>query len=157
MTAPICLPTSDTALLARLHGECFAEGWTAEGFRSLLDNPGAFALIDDSASGFIVIQVAADQSEVLTLGVRPAARRRGLAKQLVDTAVNCALERGANCIFLEVDCANNQAIALYNGCGFAVAGRRPGYYQYGNGTVSDALTLRMDIRALRVGNGVQLG
>lgn len=157
MSGIICLRTDDAATLSRLHRECFDEGWSEESFRALLANPAAFALRDTASLGFIVVQTAYDESEVLTLGVTPAARRRGIAAALIDTSVNMLFEREIKTLFLEVDCANNQAVALYNRCGFTPMGRRPGYYHHKDGKRSDALTLRMDIRARRVGNRVQLG
>ena len=149
--------TTDVALLARLHAQCFSEYWSAASFEALLANQGCFAFADEAELGFIVVQVVADQSEVLSLGVVPAARRRGIASCLIGTAVNCTLERGSMCMFLEVDCANYAAIALYKRNGFAEAGRRPGYYRHRDGSASDALILRVEILAPRVGNAVQLG
>jgi len=149
--------TTDTALLSRLHAECFAEPWDEESFRALLAAPGCFALVDDERLGFIVIQVAADQSEVLSLGVRPAARRRGIAAVLLAKALQGAAERGAAEMFLEVDCMNFQAIGLYRRYGFEEAGRRKNYYHFSDGSRHDALMLRVEIHAPRVGNGMQLG
>ena len=149
--------TSDAALLSRLHGECFAEAWSEESFKALLNNGGCFALVDGEGLGFIVIQVAADQSEVLTVGVKPAARRRGIASKLLGAALDNASERGATHMLLEVDCMNYQAIGLYQQHGFIEVGQRKGYYHLSDGTSHDALMLRVEFRAHRVGNGVQLG
>jgi len=149
--------TSDAALLSRLHAQCFEDAWSAESFAALLANPAAFALVDEAQCGFIVVQVAAEQSEVLTIGVTPAARRRGIASELLLTALNCASELGASHMFLEVDCMNFQAIGLYLRHGFVEAGRRKNYYRSANGAVSDALILRVEFRAPRVGNCMQLG
>lgn len=149
--------TSDAALLSRLHAQCFDEAWSAESFTALLANPGAFALVDESQHGFIVIQVAAEQSEVLTIGVEPAARRRGIASEMLLTALKQASEMGASHMFLEVDCMNFQAIGLYLQHGFIEVGRRKNYYRSPQGIGSDALILRVEFRAPRVGNCMQLG
>jgi len=52
---------------------------------------------------------------------------------------------------------NFQAIGLYLRHGFVEAGRRKNYYRSANGAVSDALILRVEFRAPRVGNCMQLG
>ncbi len=139
--------TTDAALLAGLHAQCFSEIWSAESFAALLSNPGCFALMDDAAPGFIVVQVVADQSEVLSLGVTPAARRRGIASALLSAALKQASEQGTIMMFLEVDCRNFPAIALYKRHGFAEMGRRKAYYTTPEGWRSDALTFRKEITA----------
>jgi ribosomal-protein-alanine acetyltransferase len=151
------VPAGDAALLSRLHSECFAQGWSEQSFAGLLANASVLALVHTGGLGFIVIQVAADEAEILTIGVRAAARRRGIGAALLEAALESAYKRDARAMFLEVDCANYQAIALYKGHGFGEAGRRKGYYDLGNGQRSDALTLRVEIRAPRVGNCLQLG
>ena len=148
-------PTTDAARLAELHAQCFSELWSAESFAALLSNPGCFALADEE--GFIVVQVVMDQSEVLSLGVVPAARRRGIASELLRAALKQAAEQGVVTMFLEVDCKNFPAIALYKRLGFVEMGRRKAYYTTADGGRSDALTLVAEIPALLVGNRVQLG
>ena len=147
--------TRDAALLARLHAECFAESWSAESFAALLENPATFALIAND--GFILVRLAGDESEVLTLGVRPAARRRGIASALLIEAAKQAEEQGAKTIFLEVGRANSPAIALYKQHGFTQVGCRKAYYAAPDGSRDDALVLRVEIPLTRVGNSMQLG
>lgn len=149
--------TGDVALLARLHAQCFAESWSAASFAALLANQGCFAFADQEGLGFIVVQVVVDQSEVLSVGVVPAARRRGIASELLSAALKHAGEQGAIMMFLEVDCSNFPAIALYKRLGFSEMGRRRAYYTTQEGTRSDALTFRKDFPALLVGNRMQLG
>jgi ribosomal-protein-alanine N-acetyltransferase len=151
------VPTTDVALLAHLHAQCFAEFWSAESFSALLANQGCFALSDDAERGFVVVQVVADQSEVLSVGVDPAARRRGIASNLLSEALKQAADRGATMMFLEVDCRNLPAITLYKQHGFAEMGRRKAYYTTAEGSRSDALTFRKEFPARLVGNCVQLG
>src|SRR5262249_25006292 len=77
------------ALLTALHGRCFAPGWSAATMASLLGLPGSFALIatqlDNGAAqpaGFALARVAADEAELLSLGVVPERQRRGIARRL---------------------------------------------------------------------------
>jgi GNAT superfamily N-acetyltransferase len=51
----------------------------------------------------------------------PAARRRGLARLVLNTLLNWAAERGAEHAMLEVRQDNEAALALYEGLGFVTA------------------------------------
>ena len=67
---------------------------------------------------------APGEREILYLETAPAFRRRGVAKRLL-----AALVRDwEGTVFLEVRESNHAAIALYQGFGFTVAGKRPEYY-----------------------------
>lgn len=132
------------AVLAGLHARCFAEAWSAEAFARLLSSPGCAALVarlDAAPAGFALYRVAADEAELLSLAVLPAARRRGLGRALLRAVQAQARARGAATLFLEVGAENRAAGALYRAAGFAVVGRRPGYYAAA-GPAGDALLLR---------------
>jgi ribosomal-protein-alanine N-acetyltransferase len=138
--------SADAPLLARLHVQCFADGWNEAAFASLLQNDHSFALIahadsGDTAAGFILIQSAADEAEILSLAVLQERRRHGLAGELVRAGGQAAHARNAQFIFLEVDVNNTAARALYNRLGFKEAGLRRGYYRSCD-SLSDALILR---------------
>ena len=65
---------------------------------------------------------------IVTLGVDPDQRRRGLGAVLVMRAVELALEAQAPAVRLECRASNDAAQALYRGFGFEVVGRRRRYY-----------------------------
>lgn len=123
--------------LAGVHAECFAEAWDAVALHGLLDDPGGAGFIDDAGDGFVILRVAADEAEILTLAVTGAARRRGLGRALLDAAIVEARARGARTMFLEVAAGNAAGRALYAGAGFVESGRRVRYYADGD----DALLL----------------
>ncbi len=89
----------------------------------------------------VLARAAADEAEILTLGVVPTARRRGLGRALLDAAKAEAARRGARAVFLEVSTHNAAARRLYLASGFVEAGLRRRYYADG----SDALLLRADL------------
>lgn len=130
------LGADDLDRLVALHAACFAEAWSRDFLRRLLTGPGvtAWATGDDS---FLILRIAADEAEILSLGTRPAARRRDHARHLLEHAVATARSGGASRLFLEVAANNAPARALYRGRGFTEVGRRPRYYPDG----SDALVL----------------
>ena len=68
-------------------------------------------------------------------------RRLGLGRKLVARFVYQARLRGAQRAFLEVSAENAAARALYDSAGFAVAGRRKGYYVTPEGGRIDALVM----------------
>ena len=128
--------------LATLHASAFNHPWDAASLTVLLASPGVFALADDAAQGFILIRVAVDEAEILTLAVMPDARRGGLGRDLVQAAATEAARRGAASLFLEVAADNDAAIALYQRAEFQSAGRRKGYYARDGAEAVDALVLK---------------
>jgi ribosomal-protein-alanine N-acetyltransferase len=131
----------DIETLAGLHRQCFAEVWGAQEFARLLAVPGTFALLAPDDAGFVLARVAADEAEILSIGVRPQNRCRGMGRALMEAVANEAFQRGAKSLYLEVSCNNGGARALYAKLGFAEAGRRVAYYREKEG-MADALTLK---------------
>jgi len=133
-------PTASTAPLAALHAACFDRAWDGNTLSDMLAAPGTFAFAHDD--GFVLGRVAADEAEILTLAVRPAARGKGLGRALLQAAISKACALGATTMFLEVGADNPHARALYAGLGFAKVGARKGYYEG-----RDALVLRLPLAA----------
>lgn len=129
--------------VALLHGACFEDAWSTAAIAAVLASPGSFGLLSlagEDPCGFLLARVAADEAEILSLGVLPEARRRGHGRRLVAAAMEAAAEAGARRLFLEVAADNHTARALYLAKGFAQVGRRAGYYRRRSGAV-DALVL----------------
>jgi ribosomal-protein-alanine N-acetyltransferase len=127
------------AAMAAMHRMAFppAEAWGTDAIALQLALPGVIGWLD-RRGGMILARVAADEVEVLTLAVAPAARRQGLGTRLLDAAMTQATSRGARVAFLEVSIGNVAARTLYARAGFTPTGRRPRYYADG----TDALVLR---------------
>ena len=126
--------------LAAIHKAAFFDGesWSAHDIARQLVLPGAFGFLAE-AGGMVMARVAADEAEILTVGVTPDARRRGLGRALLLAAHAEAVRRGARMMFLEVADHNDPAHRLYTALGFAEIGRRRNYYPDG----SDALVMRL--------------
>jgi ribosomal-protein-alanine N-acetyltransferase len=116
-------------------------------FEDLLDGPGIFGFVvrDDDPAGVLICRTAAGEAEILTVGVAPWARRKGVGKALMVAAIGVAREIGAGEMFLEVDVDNTPAVALYERLGFARAGLRKAYYDRGANGRADALVMRLDL------------
>ncbi len=141
------------AALAALHAASFDDAWSADWIGKLMSQPGTFAI--RAEGGFVLARSVGDESEVLTLAVAPAARRRGIGSALILAAGRHAQEQGARTLFLEVSDANKPAKSLYFRLGFRVIARRKDYYQGGQGQREDALVLAVELPIYPVGNATQ--
>lgn len=134
----------DLAAMAAIHASRMAEKWTAESLAGLLATPGCFAWVAEEmgqTAGFAIARVAGGEAEILTIAVRSETARRGYGAALMRKLAVQAHEMGAKTLFLEVNEANKPAQALYKSLGFAVAGRRKGYYCKAGESPRDALIL----------------
>ena len=87
------------------------------------------AELDGRVAGILIGQAAADEFEILNLAVGKLCRRRGVATQLVNAALEHARTAGARQACLEVRASNEGGIAFYARMGFHVCGRRADYYR----------------------------
>jgi ribosomal-protein-alanine N-acetyltransferase len=145
MTGPIeRAGKADIDVLAAIHATAFSAGdaWSRDVFDLQLEMPNVFGLIHRDG-GLILMRQAADEADVLTLAVVPAARRSGIANALLLEAIGIAAGRGVQTVFLEVSTTNSAARALYAKTGFSRVGLRRLYYA----DRSDALVLRLDLPA----------
>jgi ribosomal-protein-alanine N-acetyltransferase len=134
-------------LLATLHAEAFENGWSAASFEELMGMPGAtahLALDHGEPAAFLLTRRAADEAEIITIATRPQAQRRGVAGQLLSSALSGLARRGVRQVFLEVAASNTAALGLYRAMGFLEAGRRSGYYRRKHGT-EDAIVMRREL------------
>lgn len=128
-------PSTDAALLARLHAQSLDRGWGQGDYAAILAMPAIRAWVAPvgDPQGFVLVSKVGGEVEVLMLAVAPQARRLGLARALLGAAL-----AQANVAFLDVATDNEAALGLYRGQGFIEIGRRPRYYSNG----ADALALR---------------
>lgn len=141
----IPLVPAQAQILAALHAEGFDKPWPPEAFTRLLQNPahsGALALCEAEPAGFIMIQRAAGEAEVLTFVVARNNRRQGVGMKLLDWAIESAHQAGCRRVLLEVGESNEAARALYDKAGFAQIGARSGYYARGQGVETALLLAR---------------
>ncbi len=141
-------PGEETALFA-LHAAATVDGWNAQSFASFVQSPGTFVLVHDD-DGLIVVRMAAGEAEILTVGVLPAARRKGIGGALVRAAAGHAAARNCKDLFLEVGIENQAARALYTSLGFRQVGYRKAYYPKPGAPPEDALVMKADPSRLGV-------
>ncbi|MGF7159025.1 ribosomal-protein-alanine N-acetyltransferase [Rhodoligotrophos appendicifer] len=135
----------DVPVLAAIHAACFEDGWSRAEIAKLLAMPGSYCLMamqQEEALGLAILRHAADEAEILSIGVVPEARQRGLGRGMIEAALAIAARSAIKMMFIEVDATNEPALALYRGMGFTECGRRRGYYRYADGSHHDALNMR---------------
>lgn len=139
--------------LAGLQAMCFPDDpWGSVALARLLAMPGSLALLAVSAGegepvGFALLRMAAGEAELLSIGVRPQMRRRGVARRLLAAALREAAAAGSETLFLEVALDNGAALALYRASGFGEVGRRRAYYRRSGGRMVDAAVMRRPLSA----------
>jgi ribosomal-protein-alanine N-acetyltransferase len=93
--------------------------------------------------GFVDYWLVQDEIHLLAIATHPDARRRGIARLLLDHLLALGRARDSALVTLEVRRNNVPAIALYERAGFATVGVRPRYYAEDN---QDALVMTLTFR-----------
>jgi ribosomal-protein-alanine N-acetyltransferase len=142
------IPAGAAVPLSAMHRACFPEDpWDAEALGRILALSGAFGCLaweGDTPAGFVLARDLGGEVEILSLGVLPQWRRRGIGRALLLSVVAEAERRRAGSLVLEVATENEAARLLYAAFGFVQVGRRPRYYRSLCGR-ADALILRCAI------------
>jgi ribosomal-protein-alanine N-acetyltransferase len=136
--------------IAVLHARLFDPAWDAASITSSIEHPASASFIAQIRdprvlAGFVIGRIAADQAEILSIGVAPEWQRRGIGRNMVEGLVRAARRAEVKRLFLEVASDNAAAKALYESLGFAPAGHRKAYYQRPKGESADALILALDL------------
>ncbi|RUT30197.1 ribosomal-protein-alanine N-acetyltransferase [Arsenicitalea aurantiaca] len=141
--------TGDAEALARLHANSFYRGWPREDFETyILDRRSPVLVARDArrrVAGFIMLRLAGDEAELITIAVDPRWRGKGVGAALLRAGLSFLSMTAARKLFLEVAEDNPAAIALYRRAGFVEIGRRSGYYARADGRPATALVLSRDI------------
>jgi ribosomal-protein-alanine N-acetyltransferase len=99
---------------------------------------------DGLIDGYGVMSVAAGESHILNLTVRPESQRQGVGSKLMKHFVQLARRHDADTVMLEVRPSNKRAISLYEKYGFNEIGVRRNYYPADGGR-EDALILALSL------------
>jgi ribosomal-protein-alanine N-acetyltransferase len=128
----------DAGLLAGLHRKCFARAWDEAAMTQFAASPEVLCLVGEVAdgaanvtAGFLIARKADDEAEILSFGVRPSFRNRGLGRSLLEMAMAQLRANGTKRLFLEVKDSNEAALRLYRSFGSEIVGRRQRYYEDG--------------------------
>lgn len=111
----------------------------------ILAMPGSFGALaqrGDQPVGFVIALAVGPEAEIITLGVLPAFRRRGIAGRLLAWVIDRLRGGAGQRLLLEVAEDNIAARALYAKLGFTQIGRRPSYYRRFGGTAAAIVLAR---------------
>jgi len=134
----------DLGSVASIERLSFSDPWSERDFQECvaLDVPLLVADCDGRVVGYVIAHHAADEAEILNLGVDPEERRHGVGRALIHDMLSLLHARGISSVFLEVRESNSVAQGLYASLGFTRVGRRRHYYRR---PAEDAVVLRARI------------
>lgn len=118
---------ADVQKILKIENACFSSPWSEGSINDTLNNPNShfyLAYVDGKPAGYMGLQIFSGEGYVTNVATLPEYRRRGIAKALI----NKALENEMEFITLEVRESNIPAINLYSSFGFEKVGTRPNYY-----------------------------
>ncbi len=122
---------SDIKEIADLEKECFSEPWSEASLRDELTNETArfYVLRDDEKLlGYIGSNNICNEVYITNVAVNKECRGKGYGKILVNHLIKQSEVEKAFFITLEVRKSNENAIALYEKCGFKLIGERKNFY-----------------------------
>ena len=143
MSAFSILPIAESHLeaVAALESLCFAEPWSANALRLLLQAEGCgFVAVDreQRVLGYGGMLIAPDEAQITNIAVLPESRRLGIGRAMLHAMIGEAAARSLVQLSLEVRESNLAAIALYESFGFFTAGKRKRFYRH---PVEDGLVM----------------
>jgi len=137
----------DLAVFASLDKELFPYSpWSASQYKEEFSSPTRhFFVAIDAEQNIIgyagVFAPGEAEADVLTVGVIPTHRGKGIAKALMAMITIWAKEQGSIAMMLEVKVDNSNAIGLYESLGYSKLNVRKDYF----GAGLDALVMRLDL------------
>ena len=121
--------------LYELEELCFAERkFRKEHLLWILKNPRASTFVYENGGvvGAVMLLSEGARIRVLSIGVHPRHRRRGIGRDLMTTTELEARRLRADEVRLEVNTNNAGAIAFYRTLDYEVLERLPAYYSWGD-------------------------
>ena len=120
--------------------------WSASQYKEEFSSPTRhFMVAVDEAQSIIgyagVFAPGGAEADVLTVGVIPSQRGKGIARALMALITDWAKEQGSIAMMLEVKVDNSDAIGLYESLGYSKLNVRKDYF----GAGLDALVMRLDL------------
>ena len=122
---------NDIKEIADLEKECFSEPWSENSLRDeLTNNTARFYVLRDSEKllGYIGANNICNEVYITNVAVNGTCRGKGYGKILVNYLIKQSEAERAFFITLEVRKSNENAIKLYEKCGFKLIGERKNFY-----------------------------
>jgi [ribosomal protein S18]-alanine N-acetyltransferase len=139
------LTVADLPAIMAIEQESFSTPWRDSTFAGLMQRNDSDLIGMTRLGrllGYAVCWTVGDQAELGNVAVAVEERGQGVARALVEAALERVRGRGARECFLEVRESNAAARQLYETMGFRGVGRRRNYYMK---PVEDAIVMRRDL------------
>lgn len=111
---------------------CFSDAWRRETVRhDLMENEHSFYLVaeeDGFITGYGCFWFILGEGQLVNIGVRPANRRQGIGRRILERGIEEARIRAMQTMFLEVRVSNLSAQKMYETFGFKNLGLRKSVY-----------------------------
>ncbi len=136
---------SDARDVAGIHAASFDQPWGLMEFERMMAEASTLAHVaggERDSDAFVLSRLSADEAEILSIAVHPRRRGEGLSGRLLSAHTEALALNRVRTIFLEVESANQPALALYKRQGFAEVARRDAYYRKADGSAATALVMR---------------
>lgn len=122
----------DMEAVLAIEAQSFSSHWTHQQMvYELHENTFASLFVyeeDEIVLGYIDYWITFDTCQLASIAVSREARRKGIAKALMDEMIQAAEKKYCSVISLEVRVSNEPAKALYQRYGFVEASIRKNYY-----------------------------
>lgn len=82
-----------------------------------------------AVAGFAIMEFGDERAHLVLLAVRPAQRRAGIGRRLLEWLIESAHTAGMESVHLELRAGNEPARAFYRALGFSETVGVPGYYR----------------------------
>ena len=132
------LSKEDVKKITLLYGNDFADGWNENMLISSFDN-GRFVafgkFVDNALVGVITLTIGYDDTDLESIFVKRDSRRCGVAKELMNFALDYLEKENKSTILLEVRRGNFKAINLYKSFDFVDISVRKRYYSDGEDAI----------------------
>jgi ribosomal-protein-alanine N-acetyltransferase len=137
----------DLPVFASMDKELFPYSpWSSSQYKEEFSSPTRYFVVAvDAAQNIVgyagVFAPGGAEADVLTVGVAPTHRGKGIARKLMATITDWAGQQGSTAMMLEVKIDNLEAIGLYESLGYSKLNTRKDYF----GAGLDALVMRLEL------------
>ena len=150
----------DYPFLENIHAQGFDRAWSVDELVATLSGKGTKCFVANirgegskGPKGFVIIRTLAGQSEVLTIAIDRAFRKRGIARLLLEYVIRMLQADRIEQLFLEVSEYNVAALGLYKSLSFKQVSQRKAYYRIRSDNskgeadqMANALVMQLELR-----------
>jgi [ribosomal protein S18]-alanine N-acetyltransferase len=130
------MTAADLPRVLEIEQVAFRNPWSAELLRRELGHDWSTILVAEEPGprgqvtlvGFVIFWIVHDELHVLNVATAPEHRNRGVARRVLEAALDTGRRKRCTLATLEVRRSNAAALGLYRDFGFRPVGIRPNYY-----------------------------